>query len=371
MYALAADATEVTQVENVVGPLLFAVAWFGLDPPSWGWAGAFLSGLAAGVVLLFKLVFLPVIGAMWLVIVVIRLREHNGWRPVLTRIVLPAAIGCAIPLAALAWYIVANDLVDITRFTFIEFPPQEAQLAPRPIGRLLRSLAGYFVPLLPFLVLAGYRLLTGRDRRGWPLSLVMAAWLVASVPVFAVQPWWSYYLYLGFVPLGILAAQGLDDAIGRVSPRALWPALVVLVLPALALGGIRVAESVPPLLSGDGVAGLRTTVSMDYDRAIDDLAAVPGIAGSAVYVLGDPLILYLGDAAQAVPVNGWSPEYWTGEIWDWVIGDLEAAVPEHVFISDVNAVLAAERSPAFLGLIDRLYERSAETPSGTWYRSTG
>ena len=367
IYAMVVDASEVTQVENVVGPLLFAVAWFGLDPPSWGRRSAFLSGLAAGVVLLFKLVFLPIVALVWIAIVVYRLRDGEGWRVVLLRFVVPAAAGLAIPIAALGAYIVANDLVAVTRFTYFEYPPQEAGLAPRPLSRFVQSLTGYFLPLAPFLALAVYRLLTGRSGRGWRLSVLMAMWVVVSLALFLVQPWWSYYLYLSFVPLAVLAVQGFDDALERLPRRVLWPALAVLFLPAGALGVIRVAESVPPLVSGEGVVGMRSEVNVEYAQSVEDVDSVPSLAGKRVYVLGNPVILYLGNAEQAVPVNGWSPEYWTDEIWDWVTTDLETRSADYLYISDLDQQLAEERSPAFLAMVAAGFTVFADTPNGTWF----
>lgn len=366
-YALIVDPAELTQVENIAGPLVFAAAWFALDPVDWGPKGAFLGGIAAGVALCFKFIYGPVIAAIWVAAALLRRRRGETWQSLFARLAGPAVAGAAIPLLILLWWVIKNDLVDLVRFTYFEYPPQEAALAPRPIGRFFSSLAGFFVPLLIFVIPAGYRVFFGKRRHGWDLSVLMTVWVVAGLLLFLVQPWWGYYLYFLYIPLFVLALQGVDDALDRYSGKLVTIALVLLALPALALGAVRVIDSVPALIEGGGVEEFQRSVSGGYDAALDDLAAGPDVQGATVYIMGNPNIQLEAGATQTVRVNGWSSEYWTSELWEDVTGDLSDDPPEALFMTNRSAELAAERWPEFIELVESEFDLYSTTATGSWH----
>ena len=81
-YAIVGD-WHLTQVEGLAGPPIYLALWFATraaDPErkgrtSWAW-----SGVMGGIVLLFKLLFLPIVGSFWLVALMARTRQSVATR---------------------------------------------------------------------------------------------------------------------------------------------------------------------------------------------------------------------------------------------------------------------------------------------------
>lgn len=85
-----------------------------------------LSGLAGGIVLIFKLVLLPVIGLFWLTVLIASVARcrNTAWLKLLFRIAFPILFGIAIPVVSVVLYFAWHNALSIVGYTYFEYPAQ-------------------------------------------------------------------------------------------------------------------------------------------------------------------------------------------------------------------------------------------------------
>ena len=136
LYYGTAGALHQTQTEAVVGFPLFLALWL-VGASVWTTRRRalllFLSGLAGGVVLLFKLAFFPILAGFWLTALVGTLwYAEEGNAKALIGYCGPILAGALVPLLFMVVYFVRHDISDLVIWTFLEHPARAiASLAPR------------------------------------------------------------------------------------------------------------------------------------------------------------------------------------------------------------------------------------------------
>ncbi len=365
---------DLGQVEHLVGLPILA-AWWLVQHPDPGTpqgrgrlAGA---GAATAVVILFKHLYVAVPGA-FLVLALVRLARRTD-----TRTALRAAAwwigGLAMVVAPFVAQVVATGQTDRVWWTFTRAAGQTRALDPPPLSRLVRSTARAAVMTLPLLVLAAL----GR-RRAWRPearngTVDMLVWIVAGGAALAGQLWWPYQQLLVFVPLGLLAAHGVDelahrwrDAGTRRSGRVI--AVVVALTAVASVAPLAVRAS---LLARHGLAVTaadRDALRRDAEPA--ERAAVasagflrgPSARPGPVLLLGNPIHLVRAGRVQAGAVHGWSPEFNTPGLWDEVIEAAGAPDVAYVAIDDVSLGFVRERAPGLLTVLETRYRRLDVAP---------
>jgi len=86
-----------------------------------------------------------------------------------------------------------------------------------------------------------------------------------------------------------------------------------------------------------------------------------------VYVLGNPLDLYLADRRSSVAVNGWSPEQYPASVWHRLRAELRAARPDQIVVDRFSARIMRARSPATLRFIRTHYVATGHSGDEQWY----
>lgn len=371
-YYAVAPANYLTQVEALVGPLLFGTGWLTWKGGTNSWFGA---GLLGGLVLFLKLAYLPIVVAIWLIALLELLRgdsRHHDSASIrdLVRKAIPAlGAGMAVVAAPSLAYVIANGLAERLWWTFVSYPPQVLPIAGRTMQRLTSESGEYVLRFLPLILLAAWGTWARiRD----PLTRIMAVWVAGGLATYFLQLWWGYLLLTVMVPVALMALDGLDDMLSH--PRRLRQAAVVLgitALPALAVLGGKSLDLVKHEL---GLGGSRivyqSTVSQDYETVRADLNDVAQLApDKPVYILGNPLYLYLAGRDQVPAVTGWSPELWTDRVWDEVGHGLQDQRPPLLLIDEFSASLMRARSPETLVLIEEHYETlRPSSRDGLWYQ---
>lgn len=384
----------LTQIESLVGFPLFLTIWFASLPSRpkdrtavW----LFLSGVMGGVVLLFKFIFLPLVLSFWLAAVLDAvLRKGERIPKALLRMGVPILIGLLLPLLIVFSYFASQGALDLVRYAFFEYPARAvAELPGRRIGHLPRSLLWFlksFTPLTALCFVWAYSALS--KRRGWrEMNLVfinLVLWVVIGLGVIIVQrlSWWDYHYMLLFVPLGILAAQGLDQLWKRV--KEAQPSLAAgtgLVAVALAL-----ALLFSPFLASLAQKSLYLTyfgfarrreqrllyqseVNSDYKIALSEteFLAQPESLPGGIFVGGNPLYYYLSGREQAIPTEGWMLEYLLPEQWQQLREQLSAASPPYIFMETSFLKLLPDRSPETVHFIEERYRVLRTSGAGNWY----
>jgi hypothetical protein len=387
VYYGVAGSLHLTQVEGLVGFPLYVCAWSACAAVGPGAPRSrllILSGAAGGVVLVFKLMFLLLLGPFWLTVLVAVLARRQG-NPLgaSARLLGPIALGLvAILLPVVAWFARTGTL-GLAYETFFVYPPRVvAELPASGYGVLLDGLlwaSGRFAPLLALAFLGAF--LTAPRR--WDLLTVnLVVWCVLGVGVILLQrrSWWGYHYLLLLPPLGILAARGLDVLWDYA--RALGPALTpwqrrvaagsVVLLFAPALSGLaQKAVLLPLALSSD--EGRRSTYlarfNADYATAVAETAflAEPGNRPGDIYVCGSPVYYHASGRGQAVALNGWALELYLPEQWRQLARQLADARPPYVFVEAGYADLIPQRSPETVRFLDAHYRVLRRSAAGVWY----
>jgi hypothetical protein len=165
------------------------------------------------------------------------------------------------------------------------------------------------------------------------------------------------------MPLAVLAVQWVDDVVDTGRTRVAIVTLALLLVPAL-YQGVGKADRIGALVAGKTIDEFREFAYGDSRAALGEVEIV---AGEDIYVLGDPKILYLSGADQAVPVNGWSPELWTDEIWRRVADDIANDDFDHLFIADWARDVGYERAPWFETELSGEFVPAARSEHGMWF----
>lgn len=394
-YYAAARGWDLTQIEYLVAfPLLISV---------WAAAGAgdgpdrsrklLISGLAASVVVYFKLVYVLIPVAFWLYLMFER-RRSQSWREA-KRDSLRLLAGLALPLVPLLLYFVQQGLLDTMWWTYVTYPPKIVRsIDPPPFSRL-RDGVSFFVKSFAWL---GVLAIAGRgalrslaSRRRDPLMVGLAIWFVVAWGTVLIQNQWGYQFLLPLVPLGLFACCGVDrlwnaahrthDSLERnqrAMPRATVAIIAVAALLAL-YPAKQVAHKIKTLakndfaLSASGRQKIDDEFGQYYDQARAAAAFVrePGRAPGAIHVEGNPLIQYLSGRDFALREHGWAAEMSDARLWKWTRDGLRDERPVYLWIDQFSEQIMQERSRETLALINTMYCSAEKIGDGTWYALRG
>jgi hypothetical protein len=360
-YYAVAQLNYLTQVESLVGPLLFASSWL-----LWrgGSGRSFWAGVFGVVALYLKLALAPLLLLLWLG----ALHESGGIRQGAARVLAPLAAGVSVAAVPFVAFVLTQGLVDRVWWTFITYPPEVIPIAGRNLRRLVLSVGQFGVLLLPLFLLAVHGIWLRRDDS---LTRIWILWVIGGLGTFLLQLWWSYLLLLVLVPIALLALDGLDHLMSHRGPRfrTAVAGIILASVPAVLVLGLKTMDLAQ---NGFGLAGNESTykesVSSNYREINEDVVHLATGGSSPICILGDPLYLYLSDRPQAPAINGWSPEFWTDALWQEFGDGLAAEQPEYLFVSGYGNDLALERSPQTLRLIEAEYEVLRQSRrDGIWY----
>lgn len=380
-YAVADEST-LTQVEFLAGLPLVACAAATLsafEAPRGRRAIALATagGIAAGIAVVFKVLFAAIAVAM-LATVLIRYRRAGL-----------AAIWLAGALLPVAFAALAADrdgtLAELATTLFVLPARIVASVGHAPPSRLVES-AWWFVVHFGYLVpLAGFGLAMAPDasaRKRAARDVALAYFGAALVVIgMQVQSWWTYQFVLLVPPLGVLATLGVDAISERLGGASSRRSIAQVALACVALAflpsGIAIAKSAArivrdrPFASAAATERYRVRTSGGYARAaaIATYLETSEARRGGVYVAGDPRVYLLANRAQALPINGWALELYPPERWRALEGEFVAHAPRFVFIASDYAEIVRTRSHAISARLATTYAIARRTSDGTWYRA--
>ena len=390
-YAVTSD-WHLTQIESLVGLPLYLCGWWAVratEAPGRRGRYLLLSGAMGGVVLMLKLVFAPILVAIWLMALwrMESLRDvPRGRGPKLIPGRLAGALltliaGTLIAFAPLMAYFVTSPALRLFWATTFIYPGQAlSQLHTFRIHYLLSGLRWFCFTWSPLLVLTIVGLRAAARRGVDPLCAMLGLWLAVGFFVLMIQSlsYWEYQYLLLMVPVGLLAAYGLDaiwNGIERPVARVAV-ALALLAIPHwyLVHKTAALAKHHFALAPADRAA-YQAEVSFDraIPRILDDAGFLmrPDARPGAIWVMGNPLIYWLTGREQAVPRNGASfIEYATAPEWALLTESLEKAQPSYVFVSESYLPMIARSTDKCAGFLNwlatdyRVVRRSRE---GFWF----
>ncbi|MBC7909894.1 MAG: glycosyltransferase family 39 protein [Pyrinomonadaceae bacterium] len=386
----------LTQVEGLVGFPLFLSLWFASEASRREGRGRaqrlFLSGFMGGIVLLFKLLFLPLLLAFWMAAIadaVLRKRERIP--AALLSIIAPALLGLLLPLAIVIGYFARHKTLGLLYYVCFEYPSSAIAALPGwRLGSLAQSLfwfAATFAPLtaLVFVWASSAAASKRTELARMPLLFVnLALWLALGFCVILVQrlSWWDYHYMLLFVPIGILAAKGLDilwtqakeakpslaSKKGRIAASL---SLALLFSPVL----VSLTRKSLSLITHGFAYGkerrllYQSEISGSYQTALSEteFLSQPDSLPGGIFVGGNPIYYHLSGRDQAIASNGWMLELFLLQQWAQLNEQLAQSPPTYIFIAREYAKLVPERSPQTTKLISDHYRVLRTSPAGVWY----
>jgi hypothetical protein len=394
-YYAVATGVHLTQTEVIVGlPMLCSLA-FAVAAVRRGIGGSgalwFGSGLSAGLVALFKApyVLLPLV--FWaLSLVEWRRARGVAWRHAVRTVAPATAVGLLIPVSVVVVYLILKDVLGVAWWTFVVFPRQAAAETPLDL-QLLRDGTVWFartftVPLALAVIGASDRL-----RRGWDLwTVALVAWVaVGAVLIWAqVIGWWSYHYLLLLVPIGLLAAAGVETlwrvarSAGLTSRRAAAVA-VMLVLIVLTWSPVAVAvrsasdfiRARPLPVTDDAARAFQIEEDATYAYAsrTTSFLRAPGSHPGPIYVFASPILYVLSERHPAISLLAtWFDP--TTEAWERMMRELRAASPPYIYMADGAIRSLTAENPAIAddartlrSWRDEWYRVLRTDAGGTWY----
>ncbi len=395
-YYAVATSVHLTQTESIVGlPLLLSLASVvaavragSRHPHVW----LFTSGLSAGVVLVFKAPYVLLPAIFW-VLALVEWRRTQGIGVMRGILVLapPLLAGMMLPAFACVIYLGDKHALGLAWWTFAVHP-REAASQTRLDFQLLRDGSIWFVrtfsaPLALAIIGAWDRL-----RRGWDLLTAgLVAWTLGGLLLIWLQVigWWSYHYLLLLVPIGLLAAQGVEtlwSAVAAAASPRYWRAaaaivllgLVVVSIPRIEPGTRSVADVLrarPLPLNSESARSYQVEHDQAYADALGTTSFLraPGSYPGPIYVFGSPIVYLLAGRSPAISflATWFSP---TSEAWQRMIGELTTASPAYILVTDGALESFTHDNPALAddvrGLRSWLQQRYQELRTdvgGIWY----
>jgi hypothetical protein len=390
-YAVTSD-WHLTQIESLVGLPLYLCGWWAVraaETAGHRTRHLLLSGAMGGLVLSLKIVFVPILLAIWLV-ALWRMEStrtaQNGPGPkfdlgMLGIALLTLIAGALIALAPIAAYFAANHAAALAWWTTFVYPGEAlAELHTLRVHYLLTGLHWFGALWSPLLILMVLGLRAAARRELDALVAVLGMWLAVGFFVLMIQSlsYWEYQYLLLSVPVGVLAAHGLDafwPKIARPATRAaLVLALVAIPLVCVARKTAVLARHRFAIAPADR-AEYRAEVSFDHAiaRIMEDAGFLmrPQARPGAIWVMGNPMIYWLTGREQAVPRNGASfIEYASAAEWMRLTRSLEQAQPVYVFVSESYLPMisrSTDKCAGFLNWLATEYRVLHRTREGFWF----
>lgn len=389
IYYAVSGSWHLTQAEGLVSFPLYLTLFFASEGAQqkggWSWR-LFLSGFMGGMVLLFKFLFLPVLLSFWVVTIIYVLAQKRGpYLRSLISIITPTALGTLLPLLVVFSYFAWHGTLSILSYTFFEYPSRAIRELPSAdIGRLLSGLRWFINWSAPLMALGFIGAFASLRSRRELVTVNLILWFVLGLGVIVVQrlSWWEYHYMLLFVPLGILAAKGLDvlwrsikgERIGfsawtiRLAGGLSLSLLFSPILVSLALKGLSLARH-RFTFNREQRLNYQSKISTPYQKGLQEVAFLsePGSLPGNIYVCGNPVLYILSGRSQAIASNGWMLELFLPEQWTRMTEELKVFKPPYLFISAEYPEIIESRSPQTARFIEENYQLLRKSDAGAWY----
>ena len=386
-YAVSGDL-HLTQVEGLVGAPLLISCWGAAQASERerGWRYLLLSGVAGGVVVLFKLVLAPILAGFWLVVLLYRTRlwRQNPLRAAVET-VLPIAAGVLVPVLPVCAYFFHKQMLGVLYYATFSYPVEVARAMTGPgWGRLFHSALWFvrsFAPLIAFGFLgAALSLKRSRDA----MTACLTAWVVCAFGVIAMQylSWWEYHFMLLFLPVGILGAKGIEylwEQITRESDTSASRALAATTIALLFLPALMGMSWKTAMLARHHFAftaerrsAYHACINPKYRGWERSAEFARRDANGTVFVFGEPVLYQMSGRDPALSATTPDGQVMTPKAWAQLDEELKQKLPMYVFVQETSDEYDLRlHSPETLALIQSRYHAVHACQLGTWYRRNG
>ncbi len=403
IYYTVSGSLHLTQAEALVGFPLFLSLWCCLkflENPDRKFF-LVLSGFFGGIVLTFKLLFLPILLAFWFCLsAFFRFPfEKNAKRILISG----GAIfsGLLIPLALVIIYFALNGALGDLYYTTFVYPSNavvEITKMEDRTGHLTGGLVWFFKSYFPAIVLTAIFLLFNIksffSRQQNKVKLAARSenflfaglfiWLFAGLAVILIQrlSWWEYHYSLLMIPAGILAVKGIENIFEKIKTdpnvrrKTLAYAFFLLIIILLFFPTrrrlahkIHQAGSAEIIKIGDRQAKVTGDALPDYRSISADTAFLAEENPKpAIFVVSNPLYYYLSGSPPVFASNGAMTDMFTGFEWQRLNREISEKPPGYIFIETYRLEPIAEENPFFINMIRENYSVRSTGDRGSFYK---
>jgi hypothetical protein len=228
VYYLGARLTGLTQLEILVAfPIL--VAWWLINQADPGTHAGLrryaAAGLAAAAVVLLKHLYIVIVVAL-VGFAAVRSRRSGIPAADIRRALAVFWTALVLPLLPVLAYFAAHGQLERIWWAYAELGPRREAPEPRQVGHLVAGARHFMIVHAPILILAVLGAVHGLRQRTRPrLDLVagMVLWAASAGVAFAVQFWAEWHWLLFTVPVGILAAVGVEALVATARDVGMRP----------------------------------------------------------------------------------------------------------------------------------------------------
>ena len=386
LYYSFSSAFTLTQVEGIINIFLFSTLWLALEALKSVHQKnllMFLSGLLGSLVLMFKLMFLPILGSFWLTVfltLIFKRKEKSG--KIIKQFLFPLFAGLFIPTIILIIYYLKMGILETVYKTLFIYPPR--LLSEIPLGssaKLYDLFWKYINTFYPILSLATLGIFISVWRKKDLITINLFLWLIFGIVIIILTriSWWEYHLHLLNIPIGIFSLIAIDfiwSAIKKYNNS--WKSVTasIITLLILFLPTFRAISKKAKFFSNYTFAQSyesRKEILATFDgnykysfRNINILTESHSLPGS-IWVAGNPLFYYLSGRSQAVQINGWVLELLLPEQWSDLIKQLRKNRPVYIFFDVGYVKLVPNLSPEIVNFIKKNYSIVNHTRDGIWF----
>lgn len=390
-YYSIANHWQFSQVETLAGFPLFLCLWFANQAAQfsrrrvlWLW----LSGLMGSVVLLFKLMFLPIILAFWIITLFAILKQRpKSLKLALFQFGVALGLGIVLPLLPILVYFAQFDQLRLVYKTFFVYPPRaNAQTftdnAASIQNQFINGLGWFVQKMVTFIPLGLIGAAVSFSHQKNRLTLFFSVWFLLGCIVIWIQltSLWQYHYFLLLVPLGILAAKGLDIIWGKIHNLKVfswgWRSVFIVtfglilllspILKSLVKKSITLVQYRFALSSEQRFNYQRHLLYATFLEEVAFLAEPRSLPGD-IYVFGNNLYYYLSGRGQAIAINGSYPPTLLPEHWLQILEELQQVRPPYIFVNHGFKNIIARRSPDLIRWLEQNYRIIRESNAGNWY----
>ncbi len=403
LFYTVSGSLHLTQVEELAGFPLFLSLWFcqnfleNLDKKLY----LFLTGIFGGIVLIFKLLFLPMLFAFWFWLFVFCFFLYGKQAK---RFFISGGLifcGLIIPVALTIIYFAANGALGDLAYTTFIYPfdaVREIDKMEDRTGVLFDGLIWFLKSYFPVIVLTlllpviniKFFFTNRKNKKDFFihdenfLFSCLFLWILSGLFVIFIQKlsWWEYHYSLLIIPLGILATKCLENFVEAIRNdtkirRKFLAQTLLFLMAALAFipaarrfaNKIRQFGDVETIEIGERKFGVTGDAAADYKSISADVAFLKTENPRAsIFVVSNPLYYYLSDSPPVFSANGAMSDMFTDFEWRRLNREMREKQPEYIFIETKLIKPIKEENTFFINIVEKNYSIYTTGERGSFYK---
>jgi hypothetical protein len=343
----------------------------------------FLSGVAGGLVIFFKLIFAPILALMWLWLLISAYRKSGEKEKfkVIFNILICCAIGIITAWIPFLVYALKYQIVGLCFETFFKYPPLIVQFGEKKaLADLIASSRSFFSTvsmIMPFTLFSF--LLVPRMKF---LNVSLGIWLIGGLAIIIMQvtSWYYYQFQLLYFPIIFLTLIALDFIFGKLrrikndlilkkEGFLRFFLLIILNFPLI----YTIASSAKEMKSFHFATTQKSQI--EFSTQLKDNLDAYQIAinippqrddNCPIFVIDNPLVYYYTGRNQSISQSGWSMQLFVPGQMDTLLCELERTRPCLIFMYNNYVPFMHKHGENVLIWIKKNYAAKV-LPEGIWF----